>query len=101
MRMKSPMKRTRHSEATVEIHEVVIVRGSTGAGGSCDQCAPGIGRMMSPEAAASITGIPVRTLFRCLEAGLIHYREIENGAVLVCVNSLPRGGTPVDFTARR
>lgn len=57
--------------------------------------------MVSPETAASITGIPVRTLFRCLEAGLIHYREIENGAVLVCVNSLPGGGTPVDFTARR
>jgi hypothetical protein len=57
--------------------------------------------MVSPEAAASITGIPVRALFRCLEAGLIHYREIENGAILVCVNSLPCDGPLADFTARR
>ena len=55
--------------------------------------------MVRPETAASITGIPVRTLFRCLEAGLIHYREIENGAVLICVNSLPCDGTLDDFIA--
>jgi len=45
---------------------------------------------MTTEAAASITGLPVRALFRLLEAGLIHYREADDGTVLVCVDSLMR-----------
>ena len=84
------VRRTRYSEANFEMHEILIVRAPGAAREPCYQCLPAIGAMVSPEAAASLNGMTVRALFRCIEAGLIHYREVEDGAVLVCINSLTR-----------
>ena len=76
------------------MHEVLIVRGAANAGEPCELCAPRIGLLVSAEAAATITGVPVRMLFKLLEAGLIHYREIKDGAVLICVNSIASCDVP-------
>ena len=70
-----PVRRTRYAEATVEIHEVLIVRSGGSVREPCDQCLPAMGAMVSSEPAASMTGVPLRAVFRFLEAGLIHYRE--------------------------
>jgi hypothetical protein len=57
---------------------------------------PAAGALVSPEAAAAVTGISLRSVFRCLEAGLIHYREADDGKVLICFSSLA-----VHFGSRR
>jgi predicted site-specific integrase-resolvase len=44
--------------------------------------------MMTPEDAATIAGTCVRTVFRLIEAGTIHYVETPAGTVHVCVVSL-------------
>ena len=64
------------------------MRSPTKAEEPCKICTPKIGLMVSPEAAATITGVPMRRLFKLLEAGLIHFRENNNGAVLICVHSI-------------
>jgi hypothetical protein len=56
---------------------------------------PAAGALVSPDLAAAMTGTSVRAVFRCLEGDLIHYREAEDGRVLVCLGSLAaRVGSP-------
>jgi len=43
--------------------------------------------MVVPEEAARLRSIDARTVYRWLEAGTIHFREIPGG-VLVCLNSI-------------
>jgi hypothetical protein len=45
--------------------------------------------MVTPEDAAKVVNIPVRQVYRLVEAELIHYLEAESGLLLVCLNSLP------------
>src|SRR5689334_11451949 len=82
------MRRTRKTQTSLELHEVLIVRARTGASEPCPDCLPAVGMLVSPEVAAAVTGTSVRTVFRCLEAGLIHYQESDAGRVQVCVHSL-------------
>jgi hypothetical protein len=44
--------------------------------------------MITPEDAATIAGTCIRTVYRLIEAGTIHYVETPAGTVLVCVVSL-------------
>jgi excisionase family DNA binding protein len=46
--------------------------------------------MLSPEEAARRLRVNPRTVYRWVEVGQAHYREIENGWLLVCLLSLPR-----------
>jgi hypothetical protein len=82
------LNKTRKTETTVELHEVVIVRACPAVSEPCADCLPAAGVLVSAEVAAAMTGTSVRAVFRCLEAGLIHYREVHPGRVLVCINSL-------------
>jgi hypothetical protein len=69
------------------LHEVLIVR-ARAASEPCADFLPAAGALVGAEVAAALTGTSVRIVFRLLEAGLIHYREVDAGRVLVCVNSL-------------
>ena len=82
------MRKTRHTETTLEMREVLIVRALPGASEPCPNCLPAAGTLVSPDLAAAMTGTSIRAVFRCLEADLIHYRDIDEGRVLVCINSL-------------
>lgn len=90
------MRKTRHTETTLEMREVLIVRARPGASEPCPNCYPAAGTLVSPDVAAAMTGTSVRTVFRCLEADLIHYREVGESRVLVCVNSLAACVNPAD-----
>ena len=82
------MRKTKQTESTVELREVLIVRNGPTASQPCPHCFPAVGALVSPDFAAVMTGTSVRAVFKCLEAGLIHYREVEDGRVLVCLGSL-------------
>lgn len=44
--------------------------------------------MVSPEEAAVLAGIPVRQIYRGVESGLIHYLEVEDTTLLICLHSI-------------
>jgi len=46
--------------------------------------------MVPPNDAALIAGTDARSIFRAVESGEIHFTESENGALLICKQSLDR-----------
>jgi hypothetical protein len=92
LRRDAVAKRHR-TEKTVEIHEVYVIRSTSGAlPALCAECATGDALMVSPEQAAVIAAVPVRAVYRWVEAGMIHYNEAAGGSIVVCVKSLPIDG---------
>jgi hypothetical protein len=88
------VKTRRRTETTVEAHEVWVVRGAGRAFAErCHECA-GRAVMLTPEDAATLTGITPRTLYRWVEAGRVHFREAADGSLLICLASLPAGEPP-------
>lgn len=89
------VKTRRRTETTIEAHEVWVVRGARRASAEwCHECA-GHAVMLTPEDAATLINITTRTLYRWVEAGQVHFREADDGALLVCLSSLPIGEPPV------
>ena len=83
------MATRRRKERSIEIHERLIVRTASGSlPALCDACTAGEGILLSPEQASALTSIPVRLIYRLVEAGTIHYREAANGNLVVCVKTL-------------
>jgi hypothetical protein len=88
------MKLRRVTEITTQTHESVVIRQSTAVRESarpdcpkCLQCrldSP----LLTPEEASFLAALPVRTIYRALEAGQVHFIETSDGSVLVCLNSL-------------
>ncbi|MEK6333678.1 MAG: hypothetical protein AABM67_01940 [Acidobacteriota bacterium] len=93
------MKRFRKISITSVHERYLIVRTPEGRGTSaCPDCLAHA-KMVTPENAARITARSVRTIYRWVEAGEVHFIE-EPAGVLICVNSLvsknlDRGSTGV------
>lgn len=79
----------KRTETTVEAHEVWVVRGAARASAAwCRECkAPAM--MLTPEDAARVSNVAPRTLYRLVEAGRVHFREVDGGWLLICLASLP------------
>ena len=87
---RSDVAKTRKTEKTVEIHEVYVIRRTSGALPElCSQCPTGGGVLVTPEEAAAIAKVSVRTIYRWVETGMVHYRNASDGSVVVCTKSLP------------
>lgn len=79
----------RRKEERFEIHERLIVRTASGSlPALCEECSAGDAILLSPEHAATLTGIPARSIYRWVEAGKIHYTETATGKINVCVKTL-------------
>jgi hypothetical protein len=76
------MKRT--TEVTYETEELIAVKLRRGFTGFCDQCNAFV-EMLPTEAAALLTGLGEREIFRLIETGEIHFVEAER--VFVCRDS--------------
>ena len=83
------MKKRARTETRVELHEVWIITDPQAAPVVCDVCANQQSAMIGPQEAALVAGVSLRTIFRWVEAGLVHYLEKPNIGVLICPNSLP------------
>ena len=82
------MRKRRRTTVTVELSEVLVIRKP---GGSVLAWCPGCVAetvMLRPEAAAVLTGLSTRTIYRGVEAGRVHFAETSEGSLLVCLNSL-------------
>ena len=83
------MKRKR-TEIVVELDEVFVIRSRrTMSFAWCTGCDDQV-QMLTPEQAATITGLGSRQLYRSIEAGGIHFSETSGGHLLICRRSLPK-----------
>lgn len=76
------MKRT--TEVTFEAEELTTVKARRSFKGFCGGCNTFV-EMLPPEAAALLTGLAEREIFRLIETGEIHFVEAER--VFVCRDS--------------
>ena len=85
------MKRT--TEITFETEELVTIKARRGFKGFCGQCNAYV-EMVPTDAAAMLTGLGEREIFRLIETGEIHFVEAER--VFVCRDSsMKRSRLPV------
>ena len=79
---------SRRAEITVEFNQVVVIKKPEGlVVMRCPVCEERV-NMVTTEAAALLSNVDTRTIYRRIEAGAIHYAETPEGLVLVCLNSL-------------
>ena len=83
------MAKARKTERIVEIHEFYVIRTASGSlPALCQECSTGDAIMLAPEPAAAVAEVPVRTIYRWVETGVIHYKAASNDSIIVCVESL-------------
>ena len=75
----------RSTEITFETEELTTVKARRGFKGFCEGCNAFV-EMLPTEAAAILTGMGEREIFRLIETGEIHFVEAER--VFVCEDSL-------------
>jgi Helix-turn-helix domain len=89
--MKS--RRHRRTETTTETHEVWVVKSPPVQSPAwCPECA-GRSVMLTPEEAARLLRVNPRMIYRWVEGGQTHFRELEDGWLLICLASLPTEAT--------
>ena len=71
----------RKTEITLEIEELIAIKARRAFQGFCRECDAFV-EMVPPEAAAVLTGLGEREIFRLIETGEIHFVEAER--VFVC-----------------
>lgn len=81
------MNRKRRVKITVE-NNLLVVRRSSQALVWCSECPAQI-QMITPEEAATLTGVSTRTIYRWVDVEHPHFTETPEGRLLVCPNSLP------------
>jgi len=75
---------------TVETEEETVLRGSQERRSSLTWC-PACRReaeMVTPEQAVQIADVSLRTIYRWIEAGSIHFIEGRDRSTLICLDSL-------------
>jgi len=78
----------RRTEIKIEVERSLLIRRPRAeAFAWCAECAARV-RMLRPEEAAIAACVSVRTIYRWVEAGRLHFSETTEGPLLICSNSL-------------
>jgi hypothetical protein len=78
----------RSAEVVVETEETVFLRARPQpVEGYCHGCCRQAS-MITPEQAACIAGVSTRAIYAQVESGRLHFAEVPDGPLLVCVESL-------------
>ena len=86
--MKGETITKRRIEITIEKRRVLTVRTRrVSATGWCAQCGLKV-RMVTAEDASRIAQVTLRTIYRWVETGQLHFRESQDGLLLICLKSL-------------
>jgi len=75
---------------TIETEENIVLRGSSGRWLSlmwCPACRRKV-EVVTPERAAQIAGVSTRTIYRWVEAEKLHFSEVRDRTMFVCLDSL-------------
>jgi len=82
------MKKRRRTRTTVEVREVVVIRGSRKRNRIfCAECS-GAAALLTVEEAVKISAISSRAIFRLIEEGEVHFTETVDGLTLICPATL-------------
>lgn len=84
------MNKLKRTEITIETRQVVVTRRLDAGSlieGPCEQCGAWAS-FATAEVAAGRRSLSVRDIYRHIEAGTVHFREVAGGAVLICLDSL-------------
>lgn len=80
--------RRRKTETVTITHEFVrLHRFNEATTGWCRDCANET-KLLPPEAAAILTGLSTRELYRNIEIGKVHFTEFSRDGLLICLNSI-------------
>jgi hypothetical protein len=75
-------------EITIDTERVFVIRrGSRSATAWCGACGQRV-TMITPDEAAITAHVSTRAVYRLVEAGRLHFLEVPDGLLLVCLNSL-------------
>jgi len=78
----------RKIQVTIETRQLLVVKKMNGVSqGRCTECGGDV-PLIRPEEAAVLAGVSPRTIYRRVEAGLVHFAESPEGWLLICLNSL-------------
>lgn len=80
------MATKRRTEIIIETERIIVVPSPTVLRW-CNTCLLQV-EMISPEQAAALVNVTPRTIYRWIEAQLLHFIEESNGRLLICRNSL-------------
>jgi hypothetical protein len=85
------MRRKKRTEIFTEMQVEIEIRGRTRrlAPVWCGECGAAVA-LVPPDVAALVAEVNARTVFGWVEAGRVHFTETPDGALLVCLNSLPQ-----------
>ena len=82
------MRIRRIKKVTIQTSETLVLRPSqVTVLAYCTECAIEV-EMLTAGAAASRFGVALRSIYRAVESGQLHFLETSAGLVLVCPNSL-------------
>jgi len=82
------MKTERRTEVTIETHRLLVLRRRSGSVPAwCAECARAV-EMATPDEAAIMANVSLRTIYRWVEAGKLHSDETREGLLLICLNAL-------------
>ena len=75
-------------EITVETERLLIIRRRYQAVEEwCEDCAA-LALMIRPDQAAAVSGKTLRAIFAEIESRKLHFRELPDGLILICLPSL-------------
>ena len=85
------MRKEKKTEVFVETEVEIEVKRRTRrlAPAWCEECGAAV-ELVPPDVAALVAEVSARTVFGWVERGLVHFTETTDGALLVCLNSLPQ-----------
>jgi hypothetical protein len=89
----------RRTEVTIEVDEVVIRRAQAVTLAWCDHCGERV-EMLTVDAAGAAARLSSRAIYREVEAGRVHFTELEDGSILVCASSLDALGVQSLVTSK-
>jgi hypothetical protein len=79
--------RSKRTEITIETERMLIVSSPRKANSWCAAC-NAQAEMVPVDEAAILQGVDLRTIFRWVESGRIHFNETPRGSLLICLRSL-------------
>ena len=78
----------RRTQITIEKERLLLISGrKLSATGWCEPCRAQVD-LVTAETAAEISGATTRAIYRRVESGELHFREVRDGLLLVCRESL-------------
>lgn len=83
------MTRTTRTTITIQTERFLVMSARKDLYGFCSACGDEV-RMVTIDAAATLSRLSSREIYREVEAGMLHFIETAEGSILVCFNSLNR-----------